>query len=215
MKTCLNEFAGWGCVVCLVLGWSVLALPSVAQATTLQYDDGTYELSGALHGEAVRFSVPSTGRPYRIDSVTVFVEQYTPTGNQSIDIKVWNDNGGQLASAIGTLIHEHPGTVASLQWYTFDISAANIRIPVDGTFFAGWTSDDWLADRRDNTTIQDRTWTDYFGSGFVGPDSFAGPDWNALVRVDVSPIIPEPLTMLAVGLGISGLGGYIRKRRRC
>ena len=26
--------------------------------------------------------------------------------------------------------------------------------------------------------------------------------------------IPEPMTMLAVGLGISGLGGYIRKRRR-
>ena len=27
-------------------------------------------------------------------------------------------------------------------------------------------------------------------------------------------VIPEPMTMLAVGLGISGLGGYIRKRRR-
>ena len=26
--------------------------------------------------------------------------------------------------------------------------------------------------------------------------------------------IPEPMTMLAVGLGITGLGGYIRKRRR-
>ena len=29
------------------------------------------------------------------------------------------------------------------------------------------------------------------------------------------PTVPEPMTMLAVGLGISGLGGYIRKRRRC
>ena len=29
-----------------------------------------------------------------------------------------------------------------------------------------------------------------------------------------SPVIPEPMTMLAVGLGITGLGGYIRKRRR-
>ena len=27
-------------------------------------------------------------------------------------------------------------------------------------------------------------------------------------------VIPEPMTMLAIGLGISGLGGYIRKRRR-
>ena len=28
------------------------------------------------------------------------------------------------------------------------------------------------------------------------------------------PVIPEPMTMLAVGLGITSLGGYIRKRRR-
>ncbi len=31
----------------------------------------------------------------------------------------------------------------------------------------------------------------------------------------VTTVIPEPLTMLAVGLSIGGLGGYIRKRRRC
>ena len=29
-----------------------------------------------------------------------------------------------------------------------------------------------------------------------------------------SSVIPEPMTMLAIGLGISGLGGYIRRRRR-
>ena len=34
----------------------------------------------------------------------------------------------------------------------------------------------------------------------------AGPGLNA--------VIPEPLTMLAVGLSVAGLGGYVRKRRR-
>ena len=29
-----------------------------------------------------------------------------------------------------------------------------------------------------------------------------------------APVIPEPMTMLAVGLGIAGLGGYVRKRKR-
>ena len=46
--------------------------------------------------------------------------------------------------------------------------------------------------------------------------------WNKLREIDVmgtptqgqGGAIPEPMTMLAVGLGISGLGGYIRKRRR-
>ena len=39
------------------------------------------------------------------------------------------------------------------------------------------------------------------GAGMVGSVPTGGP-------------IPEPMTMLALGLGISGLGGYIRKRRR-
>ena len=32
---------------------------------------------------------------------------------------------------------------------------------------------------------------------------------NAYVRV-----IPEPMTMLAVGMSVAGLGGYVRRRRR-
>ena len=34
------------------------------------------------------------------------------------------------------------------------------------------------------------------------------------VQLNAPALIPEPMTMLAVGLGITGLGGYIRKRRR-
>jgi len=36
----------------------------------------------------------------------------------------------------------------------------------------------------------------------------AGPGQNATI------VIPEPMTMLAVGMSVAGLGGYIRKRRR-
>ena len=36
---------------------------------------------------------------------------------------------------------------------------------------------------------------------------------NGFVAVDEDAPVPEPLTLLAVGMGIAGLGGYIRRRR--
>ncbi len=37
---------------------------------------------------------------------------------------------------------------------------------------------------------------------------------SGLQIVDATPVIPEPMTMLAVGLGVAGLGRYVRRRRR-
>ena len=39
-------------------------------------------------------------------------------------------------------------------------------------------------------------------------------DMSNLYTTGKVTVIPEPMTMLAVGMGIAGLGGYIRKRRR-
>ena len=44
-------------------------------------------------------------------------------------------------------------------------------------------------------------------------DAYGDFNGFAIVSVSAAPI-PEPMTMLAVGLGITSLGGYIRKRRR-
>ena len=46
--------------------------------------------------------------------------------------------------------------------------------------------------------------TNHGGWGHITIDS---------VRVPGTPV-PEPMTMLAVGMGVAGLGGYVRKRRR-
>jgi PEP-CTERM motif len=182
----------------LSCGFLITALPSGLWAETLQYDDGSYEISGALHGEAVRFNVPSIGSPYKVESVSVFIENSLT--NQSINIKLWNDNGGQVASAIGSLLYQQGGTVSNLQWYSFDVSSANVVIPANSSFFAGWTSDDWLTRRADTTTVQDRTFYNVFGSGWSGPDDFGGPNENAPIRVNVT-VIPEPSTILLVAMG--------------
>ena len=50
--------------------------------------------------------------------------------------------------------------------------------------------------------------------GFAGLNQNNGSPIINGFQLRVTYIIPEPMTMLAIGLGISGLGGYIRKRRR-
>lgn len=56
------------------------------------------------------------------------------------------------------------------------------------------------------------------GNNVTNDPNFTGPqgDWTATSNDDTVGItpIPEPMTMLAVGLAIGGLGGYIRKRRK-
>ena len=57
------------------------------------------------------------------------------------------------------------------------------------------------------------------GGGVLGPGASSHPPnkWmldEITILGAAPPAIPEPMTMLAVGLGITSLGGYIRKRRR-
>lgn len=56
---------------------------------------------------------------------------------------------------------------------------------------------------------------DYVNYSAARFDEFRiGTTWADVTPHTGGAVIPEPMTMLAVGLGITGLGGYIRKRRR-
>jgi hypothetical protein len=105
-------------------------------------------------------------------------------------------------------------TMDIIEWGT---TSGSGETPLEGTLTATWSNDDDAL----QTYNQDGS---IYG---VGPEfSLAGPlpplnpdgyGLNVLVDVPGIPedtIIPEPLTVLAAGAGLMGLGGYIRRRRR-
>ena len=81
-----------------------------------------------------------------------------------------------------------------------------------------------LGDEGDNGGVTDASGTTLEGRYLLlhdmdGTSAWGGRMGLSEIRVyaiegDTGGAIPEPMTMLAFGLGITGLGGYIRKRRR-
>lgn len=76
-----------------------------------------------------------------------------------------------------------------------------------GLDMTGWTLSEGLGISDDGFTI--------VGSGINASGDTEG--WIVVLEPGptgpTGPTIPEPLTMLAIGLGVTGLGAYIRKRR--
>ena len=50
-------------------------------------------------------------------------------------------------------------------------------------------------------------------STYLKQDRWLGSDETMTIYFDNVELVPEPLTMLAFGMAVAGLGGYIRKRR--
>jgi len=59
-------------------------------------------------------------------------------------------------------------------------------------------------------------WGNAGGPGVGGANDILGnADYDPWLTEPVTkPVIPEPATMVAVGLAVVGLGGYVRKRRK-
>lgn len=183
---------------------------STASALVIQYDDGGYMLSGAVHGEAVRFQLPAADHSWSVDLVSVFLQEYTPSGNDAVTISIWQDNGGALGhAAVGSLVHQVSGTVGDLAWYHFDVSGGNVTFPGGGSFFAGWTSDDWLIRKGDRSDPDDRTLYTPFGGSWQVPS--ANISYDALIRVTVTP---EPGTCAMALMAFGLAGAYVRRRRK-
>ena len=69
-------------------------------------------------------------------------------------------------------------------------------------------------DEAGGTVYMHDTWGDYVAEMDWGA-SYSGMDMRAVTVIHLEDVvtIPEPITMLAVGLSIAGLGGYVSRRR--
>ena len=81
--------------------------------------------------------------------------------------------------------------------YGYDPGPGNVNQPVTTTVFA--LDPAWIAPNMPTEVRIESLW---------------GCEVETSTLEVNSGQIPEPMTMLAVGMGIAGLGGYIRKRRR-
>ena len=202
----------------LVLALPVLLCPQVF-ADVIQYDDGTMEYHGGIHGQAVRFTMPSGSEAgWALSNLIMRLQYDSPAQKDTVYATVWTDNGGQQASAIGSVLYSTTDAmdyVGFPGWYTFDLSAAGLVVQSGDTVIAGWNSDDYIVAWWDGTTPQARSFRAIFSADdWDGPDDFTGTDNNAPVRLEAEAL-PEPTTcaLYLLGLATVALRRRIAARR--
>lgn len=186
--------------VLLLLAWS----SSVNAEVVLSYDDGSYEqYSNSMLGQAVRFTSPATGTAWNLKTLLVYTGRLAT--NDSIGLKVWEDNAG----AMGSILYQRTETVGwgspNGAWFEFDLSAANLTFSPGDNFFAGFSQSQPLFAFWDTDNPDGRSWWDVQSA----PDYFqVTNNYDALIRV---ALVPEPSSIVVL---VSGLGVLLGLRRR-
>lgn len=154
-----------------------------AETFVLKYDDGNCEVEDPATGQAVRFTAPSEGFSCKLETLIISVQEYDGT---VMTASIWTDKSGQIEQAIGDLLFEQEVTVGTFAEHRIDLSAADIKIPPGGTFFAGWTSQDRLIAKMDISDPNSRTIHRY-----SGPAWEKVPSWvDAPIRIEYSYVLP-------------------------
>ncbi len=181
--------------------------PAMAIATSgsnsylANQETGPFNTFATLRGAVQAMPVPSAGTY----SFTADYQAGSDSNAQIFGFSALLVNPGAVVPLSGQALLNTPGGAAAIM--------SNVA-PGNGTFDGNWHS---LPPQ--TFTITPAEASQYSYLVFVTYNNRAADaagDQTAPANVDnyvVANAVPEPLTMAALGMGIAGLGGYIRRRR--
>jgi hypothetical protein len=164
---------------------------------------GFYPDTGLGLPEGINTFYPSGTNPGRVDAYIQLNDPGVGTDNERFDTDyfIGSENGNTADFRLQATITTNNGFNAGASAYTDEL----------GTVWPSWVDTlgaRWDASTQLQTAYPDRQ--DYI-------DEFEDYDWTSDSSDPLTSgvnFIPEPLTMAGVFLAVSGLGGYLRKRRR-
>jgi probable HAF family extracellular repeat protein len=166
------------------------------------YSGGTMQSLGTLTGDlnSYAYSINNAGQVVGVSrNASLASHAFLYSGGQMLNLGSFGGpNSG--ASAINNL-----GQVvgySDIAGGTSDAFLYSDGALTDLNTLIGPASSGWYLEQANGINDQGQI----VGDGY----NYTTHQWDAFL---LSPV-PEPLTMLAVGMGIAGLGGYIRRRRR-
>ena len=177
----------------------------------------------------------SSGRVYDANSST-YLNKYDTIGYDSagnllgdgpaLILESKSGYFGDTAAAVGDPNHELTETAGNFQIDESHGVTDGYYSVVGGTDAAAWDSDFF----NPNSLFSPKPWANNSNVAFltdirlhvtndpIGYGETPGYDWPIYssdpLRANHMPAVPEPLTVMGAFLGLSGLGGYIRRRRR-
>lgn len=109
------------------------------------------------------------------------------------------DQAAAFQACVWEIVYETPGAA-------YDVTSGRLRL--DPAWGSGWTTtaNIWLGSLKDITQVDPDV-------RVLVSDNFQDFSVTAPGLGTRTTVVPEPLTMLGVFFGVSGLAGYLRKRR--